>query len=216
MPSCRGIARTTPLSAPRLDGAWDHLIVFSFSRVWANLVLVNTAAPAQLMCADLQGWGLLGASTLGGKCYCIHVSIGISITAPFIMFFPPHLFLGLLLFLGLFKKKNPTKNSEFLLTQKSEQCLELGGPVTNAVQRCCWEQPPIATFSSKAKNHISPYDSFITGLACEPFGSSLGGSEKVPLDSVFSLGILFYILGVFFIALSFGFVGFGCFLFFFF
>lgn len=105
MHCCRGIAIAVPISAPRLYSAWDHLIVFNFSHVQANLVLVNTATPAWLMCTDLQDWVLPGASALGGGCYSICASIGIWITAPFIIFFLSISFQDCCFFWDFLKKK---------------------------------------------------------------------------------------------------------------
>lgn len=100
MHRCSGVAITICISAPRLYCAWDLLIIFNFSFIRANLVLVNTATLAPLMCSDLQDWGLAGALALGEGFYCIRTSE----FQPLYYSFPPHLFPGLLHFQGLFRK----------------------------------------------------------------------------------------------------------------
>lgn len=128
---------------------WDHLIVFNFSHIPANVMLANAAI--QVMCTDLEkkkkirfSWCFsFGKGTLVHLHFYRHLNYS---PIFYFAFFPLRFSPALLLFMGLLKNKN----SEFFPTQKN-QCLMLERAFTNAVQCCCWEQPPIATSSSKAK-----------------------------------------------------------------
>lgn len=135
MHCCKGITITVPISALCLCSVWDHCIVFNFSHVWAN-----TATGAQLMHTNLQGWGYL--VTYPNLYFSTSTLLQVSKLLPFLFFSIS--FQDCSFFLGLFEK-----TVKFFLLKN--QCLVLQRPFTNAVQCCCWEQPPLATFSLKTK-----------------------------------------------------------------